>query len=364
MADLMGVGSLINGIGSIASTAAQAAEAERNRKFQAQEAQKQRDFNHAEAEISRLYNTQMVNSQNRYNSPAATAQRYKDAGMNPALAMSGGQLGSVGIGSVSQASSGASPSGSQADYSALANIGLVMEQGRLLAAQRSNVEADTKLKEIDAQYRAQGHQDAHKNAVAVLGKTMAETLNFTQITEESKERMNQIRANVDNIVADTTSKQFDSLLKGQQFDYNSESYKLQLGKLAAELSISEQQASLYMTAARATIALRYAEANNLSIDGDLKSLELDRQRSIEELQKDLRKSEAEAAKNEAEFKGSKGYIWYDTIMNGLERAVGMVSDLTSIKKLFSSKPKTTTSTRSSYTDSTGVHRSRTVTTSH
>lgn len=166
-----------------------AAQANANRKFQAREAQKQRDFNHAEAQLARSYNTAMVDSQNRYNSPAAMAQRYKDAGMNPALAMSGGNLGSVGIGSAPAASSSASPSGASSDFNGISNSGLASLQGLAMSSQRANIDASTDLireqergVRIDNDNKQRDYDDEHglKLSMVGLNDEQRKTLEFQQ----------------------------------------------------------------------------------------------------------------------------------------------------------------------------------------
>lgn len=255
MADLNAIGSLLGGIGSIGSTIAGAFQASANRKFQAQEAQKQRDFNHNEAELSRMYNTQMVNAQNRYNSPAALAQRYKDAGMNPALAMSGGQLGSVGVGSTSQqASSGASPSGAQSDFSALANIGLVMEQGRLLAEQVKGTKIDNELKKKDLNNKDREQDDAHNLASAM-------TNDYLMSASVKSEQVNEIAQKVVNLQKqwELTDKQVDA----QELEnaLNESAFQYKLSEIQSQAGISHKTFIYFEKQLCSLLALQSAQAN-------------------------------------------------------------------------------------------------------
>lgn len=186
-----------------------AAQANANRKFQAREAQKQRDFNHAEAQLARNYNTAMVESQNRYNLPSAMARRYADAGMNPALVMSGGNLGSVGIGSSRVASSSASPSGASSDFNGISRSGLAAMEAMQISSQTANTNANTRLadaeaegKEIENRNAQRKYDDQHSAIVQSMMESFArEQLSRTERDKVRKE-IDEIGSRIDNLVVE------------------------------------------------------------------------------------------------------------------------------------------------------------------
>lgn len=78
-----------------------------NRAWQTAEAEKARQFNTSERIASQDWQKGMMDLQNAYNSPVAMAKRYRDAGLNPNLAMTGATTQNISAspGSSSPASS-------------------------------------------------------------------------------------------------------------------------------------------------------------------------------------------------------------------------------------------------------------------
>lgn len=195
-------GGILSSIGSFASAAA-------NRKFQREENQKDRDFNAQQAALSRQYNTTMVNAQNAYNNPSAIMARLSDAGINPALAYSGGAgssvLGSVGIGSTSQtASHSGGYSGAMPDLSGLSQAGLMAAQANKANAEADNLREETIYQQIQNKYadlKARGEANYANVQVSlgnsIIAKNEKDCESIAQSMVESGERIKQMQALTD-----------------------------------------------------------------------------------------------------------------------------------------------------------------------
>lgn len=102
------------------------------------------DYNKALAALQNHYNVEAVNAANAYNSPSAVRARLSAAGMNPDLAYSGSAMTPGAALSSSSGSVSAPVSGSPSlPYGLYSNP----VQDSLVAAQISNINADTALKE-------------------------------------------------------------------------------------------------------------------------------------------------------------------------------------------------------------------------
>lgn len=130
-------GALIGGVGNLLGFGSQAATNKNNMKI----AQMNNQFNAAEAEKNRKFQTDTINAQNEYNTAANQRKRLEAAGYNPYLA----QSGQAGV------AQGASASGSQAqsagnpqmqaykpDFSSIGSTIQSMSQSELLGSQKRN----------------------------------------------------------------------------------------------------------------------------------------------------------------------------------------------------------------------------------
>lgn len=150
--------------------------AEMNNEFNAKEAQKVRDFQ-----------LEMFNRTNEYNSPAAQAQRYYEAGLNPALANG---LGSVGIAQSPQGSPAASASGNpqmqswQPNFSDIPNSILSIAQAR-------NMNSKTEFQDI-----LNGFQ--RDKSLAEINKILGDT-NHANATPEARKFFQDMSLRIANI---------------------------------------------------------------------------------------------------------------------------------------------------------------------
>lgn len=132
--------------------------------FNAEQAQLNRDFQEKMLQKQQDYATDMWNKTNEYNSASAQRERYEAAGFNPYMMMGG-----VNAGVAQSASPGSTPSGSTAQAAggidvagnmvkagiAASDIMNSIKQRKMLDKQMESVDADTRLKDIDAKTRDQ-----------------------------------------------------------------------------------------------------------------------------------------------------------------------------------------------------------------
>lgn len=187
------------------------------------------------------YNEDMYN---KYNSPQARAQQYREAGINPALAVSGmsGSFGSV----ASQMSNGANP------------MGLTMgDKYSPLPAQQPNLHADNTA----------GIWSSFLDAAAQFASRTA-AVNKTQ--EEVKglrlDNMTRYAANIaklDNIRQDTNSKHVKASLDQIEYDLRRSTF-----------DSSVEQANLNNLSTRAQIGVSVAQTNLIKSETALNAAKL------------------------------------------------------------------------------------------
>lgn len=207
---------------------AQRDENEKNRQFNAEQAEMARQFNADEAQKARDYNSQMVNEQNAYNSPSAMMSRLQDAGLNPNLVY--GDLGnaSVGIGSASMAAGSPAANMSAGVGTALpsfTNAAKDMAEVELLKAQARNIDSNTVLNEIEAQFRPQLLQGS-VNLTGInieVGKSV-KNLNEAKQNEVCKnaaladERIKEVQSSINLNDTIAEGHRLDNLFKSKTFD--------------------------------------------------------------------------------------------------------------------------------------------------
>lgn len=88
------IGSGLGLMGSIATNQINAERASSDMSTYLNLVKKQRDWQNEDKEWSRQQTYDLLNNQRQYDSPSAQMQRYRDAGLNPYLAMSDGSIGS------------------------------------------------------------------------------------------------------------------------------------------------------------------------------------------------------------------------------------------------------------------------------
>lgn len=141
-------GGLLSGLGN---TLFGGIQARRNWKYKKKEMALQQQYTLDQMNRQFDYDQQAWNAENEYNKPTAVASRYRDAGINPIAALSGGSAGLAG--SMQTPSASGMPSGGSygsdaaPDYGVLSEIAnrakLADAEVALKDAQRRNVDQDT-----------------------------------------------------------------------------------------------------------------------------------------------------------------------------------------------------------------------------
>lgn len=181
-------------LGGIASSIFSSSAQKRQIKAQQQENQKNRDFNAAQASLSRTYNTQMVREARAYDSPTAMMQRLKDAGLNPNLVY--GDIGSgasVTVGNTGQAASASGGVGTALpDYSGLLQGIRQAADISLIKAQTENVRADTEKKESETQLNGKAleyYDELQKSNIANINADTSLKVTQKDVGEEEKKNL-------------------------------------------------------------------------------------------------------------------------------------------------------------------------------
>lgn len=202
------VGGALSGISNLFGAHSQNQSVDKQLAAAREEAEKTREWQTSEREAQNDWNFKLWQANNEYNTPAALQARLKDAGLNPDLYYTNGQL----QGSSIQAQGGHTPSGPVADTAAWNRykpIGSVASQAladTALAAQISKTDAETKGQEhtndilaSDASFRDafnQGQLDTIDSVILVNGSKIQ--LNDAQASE-ARSMVEQINASIKKI---------------------------------------------------------------------------------------------------------------------------------------------------------------------
>ncbi len=213
--------------------------------FQQEQAQLNRDFQSQEAEKAYLRQLKFWNLQNEYNLPSNQVERLRSAGLHPALYMGNGSM-AQGLPPVPQASSSASPSGSQPSISfdplALSQSLLNNAAAKEHEEKANQTKIDNLTRDIENRTRikVQGSQIAlnfenvhvsHEQA-AKLAKEVAA---LEQTIQESKARVKQI-------LSQTTLLRSQTIYQDIQNAFKSATFTDECRKFAAETNISVEEA--------------------------------------------------------------------------------------------------------------------------
>lgn len=239
-------------LGGVSSAAFSGRQSKKQLLTQVQENEKNRQFNAAQASLSRTYNTQSVNQARYYDSPQAMMQRLKDAGLNPNLVY--GDIGSgssVTVGNTGQSASSSGSAGtSLPDYSGLLNGIRAAADISLIKAQTDNVKADTENKESQTKLNGKAleyYDELQQSNIANINADTSLKVTQKDVGEEEKKNL---------------AKSTESLSKGI------EKMSAEIRKLNQEttnLSVDEQirrvEAYFKSSEYQAQLNLMYAQAN-------------------------------------------------------------------------------------------------------
>lgn len=199
-------------------------------------------FNSAEAEKQRFWEEQMYNE---YQSPEAMVQQYARAGLNPALAMTGGAQGPVSMnGAAASAGSGATSGAASAAAASIGDVGAGISNlpgGQLMMEMLGMfTQGIGSVSRIYDQYR-----DAH-------------------LKRSQQNYYDELR---DNVAADTTNKRLEAQMREIDLQY-ADAFK-QLGLTEAGVRMTNLDAQTQQYLAEVNLALSNVKVN----EGRLKLLE-------------------------------------------------------------------------------------------
>lgn len=239
-------------LGSIGTNISNKNIAQMNNAFNEKMLQKQMDYNTQMYERQLSDTWKFYNDQKEYNSASAQVQRFRDAGVNPALAMQ-----SQGAGSVSSVTSpgaqGINPptaSPYSADYTSVGQaIGQSLQLYNELKnskAQRDKVDAETKQINIENQYRAQ-------KLSADIVNTMERT-NDVKVRRQMQEQLQRVYGDMLQVDLDSKRQSLENMKEaftGAVLDNAKKRFDLQVWPEQVKLQMSQMSANIaYLIASR------------------------------------------------------------------------------------------------------------------
>lgn len=197
--------------------------------FQAKQAHMNRDFQERMLQKQMDYQTEMWNKNNQYNSAKSQMDRYRDAGLNPYLMMTGGASAGVASspGSPSPAG-GSSPSGGFAGThpTPAGQFLKNLASAKTESSTQRNLDADSAIKEVEANYKAE-------QLLAELEKTRLGNKNQSIINSMQFELLD---ATHKQILQQTNTLNAQEHLSKMETLYKSTELQLLPSKLRAEIS--------------------------------------------------------------------------------------------------------------------------------
>lgn len=289
------LGGLISAGGGVLSSifggASSSSNASKSIRFQRQENEKNRQWNLKLARMQNDWNMALYDKNNAYNSPSAQKQRYIDAGLNPDLMYSGN--GSSVAAVAPQLTSGEGSHGSvsnpYAPYDASATTSMAFDnalkaaQVGLIRAQTKKTDAEGDVAISDAKFRDavnSGALELQNANINFLGKKasltdweikkMTPEINYLNSHIDSlKQSIDESKARVANVSADTFYKQIQNSFASEQIRSNIAYIKSQTGFNEAQI----KRTLLLMSAEYAGLTAQAGEAisrmhlNNATIPG-------------------------------------------------------------------------------------------------
>lgn len=222
--------------------------------MQVNENQKNRDFNASQAEISRNFQKDMFDETNKLNSMPNQIAQMKAAGLNPALAYSGGAGFSPAFapsGATAASSGGYSPiSAPTADFvtptlagmRALSEIENIDAQTRKLDAEGSIFESDAKFRDAYNSGLVEGqHVSIDTSKAEKIEKEADAALKRKQI-EQIDQNMSAFNKHIELLQAQIDSVGLDNVSKSIENQFKTPMFEAQLKQLAANTGLSTSQA--------------------------------------------------------------------------------------------------------------------------
>lgn len=199
--------------------------------FNANQAAKNRAFQ------ERMYYRQLLDQRenwrmmNEYNTPSAQLARLREAGLSPLLMYSGNNPGVV---ATSPADGASAPSGSHGSMSGHTNFGQAMAQAALLRAQIDNIDADTLNKRNDAKLKSNQDEWYHITKDVDLAKKYKDN----ELLDSTIEYI----CTQDNCLTNLTAKQMDDITS--IIEYREKYFNLDYAKALNQMWYNIEQIAL------------------------------------------------------------------------------------------------------------------------
>lgn len=214
-----------------------------NRKLQREENALDREFNASEAEKNRQFQLDMFNAANEWNSYSNQSAEMRKAGLNPNMMYSQGGA-ALGNASASNGSAASSSSHGLPPSIAPSFDPLASAQADLIKAQRDNVDADTQSKKIDNSWKDRLNESEYelnrKNADYLVAQMGLSYRQADSISQDIHESNSRIQKNSAEI---SLINEQAELVRKQNSTYMKQ-FEAQLSQIAASNAQSWASASL------------------------------------------------------------------------------------------------------------------------
>nr|DAE52588.1 MAG TPA: DNA pilot protein VP2 [Microviridae sp.] len=272
-----GLGTLIGGIGGAAISAIGSFFGNRsNRKASAEAFERESKFAREERLAQQQWIEQMYEKNNSYNSPAAQMQRLKDAGLNPDLMYSRGDVGNATAPEAPQQAMtpryNVIPTNTYGQTAQLAaDAGLKAAQARLANSQSKKTDTEESLLTADYLLRkARTESDIELNNSTIYVNHELGQLNHAEAEvaakklqeidvamSEARERINTMKAQQAEIDEKIVQLKFDRYLRSQEFE-------LLCKKTYQEMKESNSRIALNAAEVQDMLATQMARVMNLN----------------------------------------------------------------------------------------------------
>lgn len=208
-------------------------------KFQAQQSQMNRDFQERMLQKQMDYQTDMWNKTNKYNSAKSQMDRFREAGLNPYLMMTGGASAGVAESQGSPSPSGGSslsggvvnphPTSAGQFFSNLASA-------KANQASERNMNADAVLKEIEANTRAeQLLANLEKTRLGNKNQSIINSMQFELLDATHK----QILQQTNTLNAQEHLNKMETLYKSIELQYLPSKLRAEISNIIANIALTK-----------------------------------------------------------------------------------------------------------------------------